>query len=64
MKKFNIEITEQENGYGFTGEWDSDFIQDPIEAESEEEAIEFAKDYINEHEANANDYIFRAKEAE
>ena len=64
MKNFNIEITKQENGYEFTGEWDSDFIQEPIEAESEEEAIEFAKDYINEHEANANDYIFRAKEAE
>ena len=62
MKKFTVEMTKQENGYCFTGEWDSDFLQDYVEAEDEDEAIEFAKDYLNEHEADADNYIFRARE--
>ena len=62
MKKYRVEITEVENTYCYTGEWDSDFIQDDIEAESEEEAIELAKDYINDNGGNAEDYLYRATE--
>lgn len=61
MKKFIVEMTAQENGYGYTGEWDSDFIQNPIEADSEEEAIEFAKDYLNENGDCASNFIFRTR---
>lgn len=69
MKKFRVEMTDAVNGYCFTGEWDSDFCPDDIEAETEEEAIEFAKDYfveqcinIGNDDIDVEDYIFRAKE--
>lgn len=69
MKKFKVEMTKAENTYCYTGEWDSDFYPDNIEAETEEEAIEFAKDiFINDcinmgnDDIDVEDYIFRAKE--
>lgn len=69
MKKFRVEMTEAVNGYCFTGEWDSDFCEDDFEAETEEEAIEYAKDYfiencVNTEDVDIEDYIFRAKEIE
>jgi DNA-binding LacI/PurR family transcriptional regulator len=71
MKKFRVEVTEAINTYCFTGEWDSDFCQENIEAETEEEAIEFAKDIfidgfisMGNDDVDINDYIFRAKEIE
>lgn len=45
IKRYKVEFTEQENNYCYTGGWD-DVI---IAAESEEEAIELAKDWINEN---------------
>jgi hypothetical protein len=71
MKKFRVEVTEAINTYCFTGEWDSDFCQENIEAETEEEAIEFAKDIfvddcinMGNDNVDINDYIFRVKEIE
>ena len=44
MKEFKVEIkNELTNGL-----WDSDSIADVIEAETAEEAIELAKDYLKE----------------
>ena len=43
MKKYNIAIMTPESII-----WDCDAVPDYIEAESEEEAIEFAKDYLKE----------------
>ena len=63
MKKFVVEITAAENGYCFTGEWDSDFVPGGyIEAENEEEAEDLARTYINENGGDAEDYIYRVKE--
>lgn len=69
MKKYRVELTEAENTFCFTGEWDSDAIPDAIEAETEDEAIDFAKDYFIEqcrkmgnYDVDVEDYIFRAKE--
>lgn len=62
MKKYRVEITEVENTYCYTGEWDSDFMQDDINAVSADEAIEIAKDIINADGGNADDYLFRIKE--
>lgn len=61
MKKFYVEMTEEENGYCYTGEWACAFPQGYVEAESEEEAIAFAKSYVSEHGADDNAYIYRAK---
>lgn len=62
MKKYIISRTEAENNYNYTGEWDSDFLNDYVEADSEEEAIEFAKDWIQEHSGEPDNYIYRAEE--
>lgn len=63
MNKYKVEMTEKENTYCYTGEWDSDFYSENyIEAENEDEAIEFAKNYLNENGSNADDYIFRINE--
>ena len=63
MNKYKVEMTEKENTYCYMGEWDSDFYSENyIEAENEEEAIEFAKDYLNENGSNADNYIFRINE--
>lgn len=62
MFKFRVEITEKENGYCYTGEWDNDFIPEGyIIAESEEEAEELAKTYIDENGGDSDDYIYRVK---
>ena len=62
MKKFVVEMTEAENGYCYTGEWENPAPEGYIEAESEAEAIEFAKSYMNENGADADNYIYKAKE--
>ncbi len=63
-KKFNVEMTEEENGYGYTGEWDSDFCQDYFDADTEEEAIELAKAYLRDNGCDPDIYIFRAHTVE
>lgn len=60
--KYNVEIRANYNEA-----WDADAVQDYIEADSEEEAIEFAKDYLREHSDTDNtdwvdEYQFRATE--
>lgn len=62
MKKYNVEIRAD-----YSILWDGDAIQDYIEADSEEEAIELAKDYLREHSGAGNtdwvdEYQFRAAE--
>lgn len=64
MKNFRIELTEAKNGYGFIGEWDSDCFQDDVAAETKEEAIELAKQYIIDNGGNAENYIFRCKQVD
>lgn len=43
MKKYNVEVMTPE-----LTTWDCDAVPDYVEAESEEEAIEYAKDYLRE----------------
>lgn len=50
--KYNIEIRADMNDC-----WDADAVQDYIEADSEEEAIELAKDYLREHSADNIDWV-------
>lgn len=58
--KFRVEITEKENGYCYTGEWNNNFIPEGyIEAETEEEAEAIARDYINENGGCDDSYIYR-----
>lgn len=64
MKKYSIEVKTSTSEL-----WDSEAVQDRIEAESGEEAIEFAKDYLKEGcKDNAEDpsqvdeWAFRANE--
>lgn len=57
MKKFDIAIRTNANE-----DWDSDCFQDYIEAETAEEAAEFAKDYINENGGNAENYMYLVSE--
>ena len=63
MKKFRIEIAEAESYT--TAVWDGDAIADPIEAETEEEAIELAKQYLIDNgstEEEVENTLFRATE--
>lgn len=46
MEKFEIEIAIIENGT--ITSWDGDAVQDYVEADSEIEAIELAKDYLHD----------------
>lgn len=66
MKKFTVEINRIENGT--LTEWDSDAIQDYIEAETAEEAIELAKDFIHnaiiDNGLNPDDYDYEYRAAE
>lgn len=57
---YNVEIAKAENYCEVI--WDGDCFEDPIEADSAEEAEELAKDWLNEHGANADEYIFRVTE--
>ena len=59
MTKYKVEIRETINDC-----WDEDAIQDYIEAENMEEAVEFAKDYINEHNENAEKFMYRVTDTD
>lgn len=59
MTEYRVSYTEQENGYCFTGEW----MDEIVEAESEEEAIELIKQYFidqTQDENEAEKYIYKA----
>lgn len=66
MKKFEVEISIIENGT-ITG-WDTDAIQDYVEATDAEEAMSFARDYLREcmtnngHFSDKEDSVLRARE--
>ena len=69
MKKFNVEIRND-----ITDVWDGDAIEDVVEAETEEEAIELAKQYLKDciidngygaYEVNeVDEWLFRATEVD
>lgn len=60
--KYIVEITEQENGYCFTGEWDNDFLPEGyIEAESEIEAEDFARAYLKENGEDPEKFLYRIR---
>lgn len=63
MKKYNVEIKDWHEAEPDNGIWDGDCFQDPVESETEEEAIEIAMDcYVDdsnlydEHEDLSVDY--------
>lgn len=58
MKEYIVEFTSAENNYTYTGQW----CDERVEAETEEEAIEFVKDYLDEHGDDSKEYIYRSKE--
>lgn len=66
MKKFKVEITMSESYT--TAIWDGDTFPDVIEADSEEEAIEFAKDAMKDNDwfresgDSVDNYLWRATE--
>lgn len=55
MRNYRVEFTEQENGYCYTGGWDTEIV----EAETAEEAIELLKAHFDENDENSEDYIYR-----
>ena len=69
MKKFNVEIWNDINSV-----WDGDSVEDYVEAETEEEAIELAKQYLKDciidngygaDEVNeVDEWLFRATEVD
>lgn len=67
MKKFTVEIAITDENGTITG-WDSDAVQDYVEAIDAEEAMDFARDYIREciinngSEPDGNDIVLRARE--
>lgn len=61
MKNYRIEIAEAESYT--TAIWDGDIIAEPIEAETEEEAIELAKQYLLDNgctEEEVENTLFKA----
>ena len=62
MKKFKVEIAMSESYT--TAIWDGDAFPDAVEADSEEEAIELAKDadWYREHPEIVDDYLWKATE--
>lgn len=65
VKKYKVEITEEENGYCYTGEWDGDFLpKGYVEAVNEREAEELAREYIRDNDGDPDEYIYRVEEIE
>ena len=60
MRNYRVEFTEQENGYCYTGGWDTEIV----EAETAEEAIELLKSHFDENDGNSEDYIYRIRNME
>lgn len=57
--KYIIEITKKENTYLFSGEWDNPSPEGYIEAESEEEAEDFMRSYLEENGEDPEGFIYR-----
>ena len=55
MKNYRVEFTEQENGYCYTGGWDTEIV----EAETAEEAIELLGTHFTENGGDPTEYIYR-----
>lgn len=65
MKNFKILVSEAYAESYLTANWDSDCFADPIEAETDEEAIELAKDYLLDNgctEEEVENILFLAEE--
>lgn len=60
LKEYRVEFTEQENGYCYTGGWDTEIV----EAETAEEAIELLKTHFTENGGTPNDFIYRVRNLE
>lgn len=66
MRKFKVEIAMSESCT--TAIWDGDAFPDAIEADTKEEAIEFAKDAMNDNDwfresgESVDNYLWRATE--
>ena len=58
MKEFDIEIKNED---GVAEAWDSDTFQDPIKAETAEEAIALAQDYLHERKVDSIKYTVDGK---
>ena len=57
MMNYRVEFTEQENGYCYTGGWDTEIV----EAETAEEAIELLKAHFAENDGDPEAYIYRVR---
>lgn len=57
LRMYRIDYTFKENGYAYTGEWYSENVQ----AESEDEAIELIKQWINEAGGDGDMFVYVAK---
>lgn len=55
MKEYRVEFTEQENGYCYRGQWDTEIV----EGETAEEAIELLKAHFVENGGDPEAYIYR-----
>ena len=61
MKKYIVEFTTNENYC--TDNWDNDWNPEKyVAAENAEEAVNFAKDYLNENGENVEKMLFRTTE--
>ena len=60
LKEYRVEFTEQENGYCYTGGWDTEIV----EAETAEEAIELLKAHFTENSGDPDDFIYRIRHLE
>ena len=59
MKKFKVEIAEVKY-FTLYCKWDRDYFKELIEADSEEEAIEIARNLFLKNGKNPEKYFFRA----
>ena len=57
LKEYRVEFTEQENGYFYTGGWDTEIV----EAGTAKEAIELLKAHFTENGGDPDDFIYRVR---
>ena len=54
-------MTKKENGYCYTGEWDSDYFPDLISADDEDEALYVATDWMLHNGDDPDEFIFKVR---